>query len=78
MKSRKPTFSQQKALATELLINEINLKKLCLESATKKVEEITEQIKAGDTSKKTKKALAEQREIALSIKAWLESHKKSA
>lgn len=78
MKSRKPTFDAQKKHADELLKNEIVIRKACLETANKKVDALIEQIKSGDTSKKVQKELAEQREIALGIKAWIESHEKTA
>ena len=78
MKNRKPSLDSQKKHAEELLKNEIIIRKACLQTALKKVDALLEQIKSGDTSKKVQKELAEQREIALGIMAWLQSHEKTA
>lgn len=71
MKRRKPSLSQQKEEARINLVSEIKLKKICLEVANKKIDTLAEQIKQGDTSKKTRKALEDQVDVALNIKKWL-------
>ena len=71
MKRRKPSLSQQKEEARLNLVSEIKLKKICLEVANKKIDTLAEQIKQGDTSKKTRKALEDQVDVALNIKKWL-------
>jgi len=78
MKSRKTPISVQQKQADELLKNEIVIRKACLKTAKAKVDALLKKIEAGDTSKKVQKELAEQREIALGIKAWIESHEKTA
>lgn len=78
MKNRKLSFDAQEKRAAELLANEIIIRKECLKTARKNVDELTEKIKSGDSSKKTQKKLAEQREIALGIMAWIQAHEKTA
>ena len=78
MKSRKMPLNAQQKRADELLKNEVIIRKECLKTAKAKVNALLEQIKSGDNSKKTQKELAEQREIALGIVAWLQSHDKTA
>ena len=78
MKSRKPTFDAQQKHADELLKNEVIIRKECLKTAKAKVNALLEQIKSGDNSKKTKKELAEQQEIARGIIAWVQAHEKTA
>lgn len=71
MKRRKPSLSQQKEEARLNLVSEIKLKKICLEVANKKIDTLAEQIRQGDTSKKTRKALEDQVDVARNIKTWL-------
>ena len=78
MKSRKMPFDAQKKHADELLKNEIIIRKECLKTAKAKVDALLEKIKSGDNSKKTRKELAEQQEIARGIIAWVQSHEKTA
>lgn len=78
MKIRKPSLDAQKKHADELLKNELVTRRACLETANKKIDELIEKIKSGDTSKKIQKELAEQYEIAIGIKAWIDSHEKTA
>lgn len=78
MKNRKPSKFQQEQFAKELLRNELINQRSFLDVAEKKIDELIEKIKAGDTSKKIQKQLAEQREIASGIKAWLDANEKTA
>jgi len=73
-KLRKPTQYEQEKNAKELLRNEIVIRQACLATAEKKVDDLISAIKGGDTSAKTRKALAEQNDIVLGIKKWLEEN----
>ena len=73
-KYRKPTQYEQEQKNKELLRNEIMIRKACLATAEKKVDDLISAIKSGDTSAKTRKALAEQNDIVVGIKAWLEEN----
>lgn len=78
MKNRKPSIESQEKHAAQLLANEIVIRKACLETANKKVDELIEKIKSGDNSKKVQKELAEQEEIARNIVAWIQKNEKTA
>lgn len=78
MKNRKPTNYEAEEQAKKLTRNEIIIRKACLKTAKQKVLDLSKKIESGDTSKKVQKELAEQREIALGIKAWLKENDKTA
>ena len=73
-KLRKPTQYEQEQKNKELLRNEIMIRQACLATAENKVNDLISAIKSGDTSAKTRKALAEQTEIVVGIKKWLEEN----
>ena len=73
-KLRKPTQYEQEQKNKELLRNEIMIRQACLTTAEKKVNDLISAIKSGDTSAKTRKALAEQTNIVVGIKKWLEEN----